>query len=216
MVVKVFDATTSKRRGRDRTARTLPPARRRRRSRRSRRRSGRRRGRAHRPAGPARAPTRRCRYGGCGGSAPAPRPRSRRSARASGRGSACACATLSGAPSPRSAVCSAARPSVTLTTSPANSASRLPARSHALASASNAASAVGVRWVFDQSKWMPATSSDSLREPVGIGGEQFGQRRARQRLDRRSSRPCHRSSRLMRLQWASDRPVTTRGGVRAP
>ena len=34
-------------------------------------------------------------------------------------------ATLSGVPSPRSAVCSAARPSVTLTTSPANSASRL-------------------------------------------------------------------------------------------
>ena len=69
-----------------------------------------------------------------------------------------ACAWLS----PRSAVCSTGRSSVTLTCAPPNIASRLPARSISLASASNAATASEVRCVFDQSKWMPATSSDSL------------------------------------------------------
>ena len=76
--------------------------------------------------------------------------------------SAPALATDSSAPSPRSAVCSAARSSVTLTWRPANIASRLPARSCALASASNALTASRVRCVFDQSKWMPATSRLNL------------------------------------------------------
>ena len=94
-------------------------------------------------------------------------------------------ATSSGAPSPRSAVCSAARPSVALTIVAGEQRLALAAPDPiASASASNAAIASSVRWVLDQSKWMPATSRLSFAQPVGLGGEQLVERGRGQCFDR--------------------------------
>ena len=60
-----------------------------------------------------------------------------------------------------------------LTTLPANSASRLPARSARLGAAVRTPRPhSAVRWVFDQSKWMPADIERKAREPSGIAVEQ--------------------------------------------
>ena len=81
--------------------------------------------------------------------------------------SPCAWATLSGAPCPRSAVCSAARPSLGLTISPANIASRFAASSVSAASCRNAASASGERCVLAKSKCSPVSVRLSLATRSG-------------------------------------------------
>ena len=130
----------------------------------------------------ARAPSRRCRYGGCGAPARTPRPRSRRSGRACGRGGRRRGRRSPGAPCPRSAVCSAARPSVGLTISPANIASRRAARPASLGELRGRRRACSrLRWVLEKSKRMPRFLERQPRQPVGLGREQVARASAARR-----------------------------------
>src|SRR3569623_1819519 len=90
--------------------------------------------------------------------------------------SARAWATISGLPSPRSSVWVTARSSVTLTFSPANSASRFAASPCALASFSNAVTVSAVRWVLEKSKCRPATSIEKRDSRSGSASNSASRR----------------------------------------
>ena len=158
---------------RDRSRRSPPRARRRRRWRRSRPRSGRR----SRPSAS---------ISSCGPSAEPPMPiwrmwrtgpnASASIASISARIRAwrpAARATLSGAPCPRSALCSAARPSVGLTISPANIASRRAARPARSASAGRPSTSASAQMGLGEIEADAAFLDDQPRQPVGLGREQL-------------------------------------------